>query len=250
MWEADEAQAPHREQIYTSLRYGLLRFKRDIMRMFMRRSESRRRIPGEEMKHALCEWEANGYDDSDFFVAEYDDETGIVSKREIGSTRYAGGMDKYERVTDPDIVRKAESWLAESTFAYLKSMDHFAVEEPDDAANGTRLRLLRDVRHKGEKYTAGTIGTAFWCGAFGTFYRNGYNKHNRFNRRVGIRLDDGRTFFCALEACRLDREVTSDIELRIHAEQIASRLDFTRHFGGAWPTYDFANAVVRKASAA
>lgn len=202
------------------------------------------------MKVALCEWERNGYDDSDFFVAEYDTETQQVTKREIGSTRYAGGMDSYVRVSDPAHVRAAIAWLAERLFIITRAAAISAVEEPDFAPNGERLRLLRDVKHKGVTYAAGTVGTAFWCDAFGTFYRNGYKTKSRFNLRVGLTTDEGEKFFAALSACRLDREPESDDAVRVQATRRASAAPFTEFFGGAWATHNFALEVIAQKEAA
>ena len=198
------------------------------------------------MKYALCEWERNGYDDSDFFVAEWDTEERTVTKREIGSTRYAGGIAGYTPVSDPAMVRDAQAWLVERMALLIANRDRENVLEPNDAPNGTCLRLLRDVRHKGIKYAAGTVGVSFWCGAFGKFYRNGYNRPNRFNLRVGIRTADGRSFFAALEACRLDREQEGEDVNRERAERQAARPNFTAFFGGAWATHDYAAAVIEQ----
>jgi hypothetical protein len=202
------------------------------------------------MKYALCEWERNGRDDSDFFVAEYDDETGEVTKREIGSTRYAGGNAKYEPIADPAMVQSAAAWLAARLFMIYRAAEDSTVMEPDGVANGTRVRLLRDVKHKGAKYPAGSVGVSFYCDAFGTFYSNGYKTKNRYNLRVGIRMDDGAKFFAACEAIRLDREPLADDVLRANAVRDSRALRFTEFFGGAWPTHDFAGSVMTKARTA
>jgi hypothetical protein len=83
------------------------------------------------------------------------------------------------------------------------------------------MRLLRGVKHKGVKYDAGLRGEVFWSGSYGHFYRNGYNKPDRENTRVGLRLTTGEKIFVALSALRLDREPMLDGELMVRAHQAA-----------------------------
>ena len=178
-------------------------------------------------KYLLADRERNMPDDSDFYAVFYDSETGQIGSEEYGSTRYAGGY----RVAPPhiylpptsEIIPLAREAAIAQAAAAKKIQDFFAVNEPNSVARGDRLVLLVDGSFKdkktGEKiaYHAGDAGTVIWEGTFGTFYANGYKRPNRSNTRVGLRLDDGRTVFVALEKCRLEREVKPDAELRNEA---------------------------------
>jgi hypothetical protein len=85
-------------------------------------------------------------------------------------------------------------------------------------------------------FDPGLAGEAFWCGAFGTFYRNGYKQPNRFNRTVGVRWDDGRSCYLPLQKLRLDREPETDALLEQRAWELSRGMDakafFTGH--GGW----------------
>jgi len=72
----------------------------------------------------------------------------------------------------------------------------------------------------------------FWVGAFGQFYRNGYNHPGRANRRVGVRLLDGTKVFAPLKDLRLDREMLSEKELYERAEDLSRHYNFGAMFAG------------------
>jgi hypothetical protein len=56
------------------------------------------------------------------------------------------------------------------------------------------------------KLPAGTTGEVMTWESYGTFYRNGYNKPDRENTTVRMRLETGEVVPVKLEALRLDRE--------------------------------------------
>lgn len=205
----------------------------------------------------LCDWEENRYDDSDFMMAVWDDAAGRAVRVEVGSTRYAsnGGDHNYAYPT-PEVVDRAVRWLAGVIFDQLRSAEHADVLEPspERVVKGTQVRLLAAVRFTDKKRgappvdaSAGEVGEVIWAGAFGTFYRNGYNKPNRENTRVGIRFADGRVVFTKMANVRLDREPMADAELRSRAENIAEDCNFkaaVSNFGG-WLSCNWAYAVRR-----
>lgn len=204
-------------------------------------------------RYRLCEWEENGYDDSDGFVAFYDDETGTVGCEETWSTRYA------ERVNPPvfeyptkEIVEKAVGWLADFIFRGLCEAEKRDVLEPGNIGSGTRVRFLVSGVHNDKKnkcstpYEEGDAGTVFWTGHFGTFYRNGYNRRGRHNGRIGINLDDGRVVFVDMGKVRLDDEMLPETELRRRAERLARDCQFGKALSRkhAWDSANWASEVL------
>lgn len=177
------------------------------------------------MKHALCSWEDNGYHDSYFYQAVWNDETNQVESHMEGATAFAGGHS-YPAITDSDMLMQAITWLSEHIYTRIREAEYRDVLEPNAAPHGMELRLLRDVRHNGTVIPAGTWGDVFWSGAYGKFYRNGYNKPCRTNIRVGLRLPDGNKIFVALSACRLHREPLSDAELHRRAVELSKHCGF------------------------
>jgi hypothetical protein len=105
------------------------------------------------------------------------------------------------------------------------------------ACKGKGYHAKSTVKKGGKFVTipAGTAGEVVWCGAFGTFYRNGYNHPNRFNRSLIVKLDDGRKVNVPLEKCRLDKEPMADAELRERARTLSYDYQFCRAVGmKAW----------------
>lgn len=193
------------------------------------------------MKHALVEYERNGYNDSDFFAIWFDDVTGELGQSEIGSTRYAGGLG-YEGIstarTSPEVLEQARKALAAIILSQITRAETSDVLEPEAVAFGTNLRILKDSSPRSKStYKAGEVGEVFYSKAFGTFYRKGYNKPDRKNTRVGLRRLDGSTVFVPLAQCRLNREMLT-------AEQLAHRAEALSHeyqFGGAFGGYTWAS---------
>lgn len=142
----------------------------------------------------------------------------------------------FPKDTPEQVWNRAEQLLAEHIYQLIRNAELRDVFEPQDAKFGTVLRLTEAHTHKdkttGAKTTvaAGTVGEVFWCGAFGTFYRNDYNHPNRDNRRVGLRLLDGSKVFVPLKKCRLHKEPMTDSELRQRAEELAKH----RRFEQCW----------------
>lgn len=93
----------------------------------------------------------------------------------------------------------------------------------------------------------GTVGTVVSCKAYGTFYRNGYNQPNRYNRSCIVRLDDGAEVRVPLEKMRLAKSMPSDEDLLEKAEKMSHDLHFARFVPRfAWYTRHHAREVVNK----
>lgn len=202
------------------------------------------------MLHKLTSWEDNGYHDSYFYVSVWDDEARTVRAIETGSTAYSGGNSEcsYPPISDVNALRDAITWLADYIYNVIRPQEHADVLEPQAAELRADYRLTRAVKHKGEKYESGLVGRAFWSGAYGQFYRNGYNRPNRANTRVGLELTDGRKVFVALSALRCNREPLSDTELRSRAWNLAQNCQFSRATKEkhAWDSANYALSLYQR----
>lgn len=205
------------------------------------------------MKHALLEYERNGYDDSDFFCVYFDDATNTIGQQEIGSTRYAGGLlftgihRHGAKANFPaDVLEAARKALANHIFSVISAAEHRDVLTPNPAniPFGTKVRVTENSSKRAKKnhFSAGEVGEVYWSGAFGTFYRNGYNRPNRENTSVGIRTLNGGRVFVPLTKLRLDREPLSDTELRERAEALSHHYNFGACCAGfTWESERFFN---------
>lgn len=178
------------------------------------------------MMHKLCSWEDNGYHDSYFYEAVWNDETCQVEGVQTGSTAYAGGIGGYPAIKDENMLMQAITWLSEHIYKRIREAEYRDVLEPNEAPHGAEMQLLRDVKYKGTVIPKGTWGDVFWSQAYGQFFRKGYNRPGRGNIRVGLRLPDGERVFVALSACRLKREPMTDAELHQRAVELAKHCGF------------------------
>src|SRR5579885_3291074 len=129
-------------------------------------------------KYVLCDWEINGYNDSDFMLMYYDDQTNELKSYEYDTTRFGGCMCKDiptpegsssfhrhggknyetgeeippERFLMPtlEVVEKARKVLEERAFQALTSVDKLLRDEPgpEDLVNGMKLYLTVNVRNQ------------------------------------------------------------------------------------------------------
>lgn len=79
------------------------------------------------------------------------------------------------------------------------------------------------------KIAKGTAGEVISAAAYGSFYKNGYNKPNRDNTTVRVRSDDGAVWQAKADALRLDEEPASDEEIRAKAKMFAALREFSRY---------------------
>lgn len=163
----------------------------------------------------LCDWEQNGYHDSYFNDGYFNDETNTFQSHETGATAYASGAgslsDKTIDNAPLEVIAACKAAMVAIVKARFRNMDDNA-KTPNGKVKGKMLKLSRDVKHKGVVYKKGTTGMAFWEGSYGTFYKNGYNKPNRSNTRVGLKVDD-KSIFVALEACERAEDGKTDAQL-------------------------------------
>ncbi len=124
------------------------------------------------MKFVLCDFEKNGYNDSDFFLTYYDDVEDKLVVYEYDTTRFAGCTCKGTSPPPPaghrysayhyhgtppefflwptlEIVEKARVKLEDFIFNALKHADENLVYHPDVSAlrQGLRMRLLKETKN-------------------------------------------------------------------------------------------------------
>lgn len=114
-----------------------------------------------------------------------------------------------------------------------------------DALKDAKGRLIR------ETIPAGARLAVLACTAFGSFFRNGYNKPGRDNRSVTGRLDSGAIVNVPLKKLRHERDPMSDEELRERAVSLSHHHQYGAMFGcRAWLSANYAEGVVKRAKAA
>lgn len=204
-------------------------------------------------KFRLCDWEENGYHDSYFYMAYWDEATSSVKKMETGSTAYGGGVpDSDFLMPDFEIVEKAIAWLADVIFEQIKEAEYRDVYEPAHVQRGDWLVLLRPVKCKGIEYPAGHKAEVSWSGNFGQFFRKGYNRPGRDNTRVGLRgaMPADPILYAPLSACRRAKDPMPDDELRERANKLAEHCHFKRAVSthGGWVSRNWALEVWERAA--
>jgi hypothetical protein len=209
-------------------------------------------------------WEENGYHDSYFYIAAWHVEAGECVSLGDGATAYGGGgcQETFTPWTDTELER-ARLWLAGRVFEGIKAAELRDVLTPNKVQRGDPVALL--VEHKnavkvnGEKvqgqwtrFPAGTVATVIRADAFGTFYRNGYNKPGRENTSAVCRLPDGGIMKAPLAKLRLAREPMTDSELQARAAELSYGMEckslLTGH-GGWWTANNAGNLMHAKRTA-
>ena len=186
---------------------------------------------------ALCEWEDNGYHDSDGYVAYWTGEE--IATALIWTTRGVLPRPPIVKATDAELLA-ARAWLEDLRFGEITRNEERRILEPNKALVGDSLTLLEDVtftdKKSGRKIEAKAddTGRVFWQGAFGRFFRNGYNTPGRSNTRVGLELTNGDRIFVALSKCRLAEQPPTLEKVRALAVEDSWRTQFCK---GAWPTW-------------
>lgn len=102
------------------------------------------------MLYALCEWEVNGYSDSDWYAVVYDDEHNKLFVKEIGTTRFANAMPSLSannlNLPTKDIVEKARLLLVPIILEYLKREEKLKFF-PDNFSIGDSVVSIEDHRN-------------------------------------------------------------------------------------------------------
>ena len=127
----------------------------------------------------IAEWERNGYNDSDFYALQYNARTGALRSREVGTTRFAGPIERHPFIKDApeDVQALAIENLAisnaESTERMLRySLDDFL--KNNVPAVGREVKIVR-----GRKIPKGTLGVIAWRGQ-DNYRSNRWTKFERF----------------------------------------------------------------------
>lgn len=188
-------------------------------------------------KFLLEDREANYYDDSDFYAIFFDTETGSIRSEMYGSTRgfspRVAPSDIYLREIPAEVMTQAIEYLFEKSSEDIARRDRIEIDSPDNVSRGDCLTLLMSGKYSDKKtgakveYKAGESAVVIWEGAFGTFYRNGYNRKGRSNTRVRLRFEDGRVVFIGLDKCKLSRAYLTDEEISQRARSYAEGKNFS-----------------------
>ena len=135
------------------------------------------------MKHRICEWEDNGYDDSDFYGAYFDSDTGTVKTMLIGTTRGAMSVpEEWRGMLLPTIgvVEQARQWLQGHIYGVIHAAEHRDVSEPSLSIlnKGVRVKLTKSHRNvvKETEPCRKCGGTGYWVNP-----RNSTDKRECFN---------------------------------------------------------------------
>ena len=139
----------------------------------------------------ISEYERNGSDDSDFYMVVWNEEEQKPQAIEFASTRGWSYPCLGSRVdATPEIRAKYEAHMK---VVREQEAVAYAAAEARLPKKGRTVKVVA-----GRKLPKGTLGEVFWtgCNQFRTYYRNGYNRPDPFER-IGIRLQDGSKVFTA-----------------------------------------------------
>jgi hypothetical protein len=256
------------------------------------------------MKYKLCEWEDNGYHDSYFYGAYYDDESNTIETCSLGATAFAmvetPAFYSFDLPTR-EALEKARLVLRDQIFPRLRAAEHADVLTPEDAKPGETLVTItphkRQMKSPKPCYKCDGNGywqnphnpidkrTCFTCHgsgtvpggepmkdpkgkiimetipvgirltvisvkAYGSFYRNGYNRPNRDNRTVTGRDDAGSILHIPLKKLRHERDPMSDAELWERADKLSHHHNYGAIAGcRAWLSKDYAAAAAKQFAA-
>ena len=123
--------------------------------------------------------EMNGYDDSDFYVLAWDEESEKLVRYEYATTRYGGGGTAQVDAT-PEAVQKANAW------AYEKLKRQMFNEYKGELTVAEKGDIVKIAKGKTGK---GLTGKLFWIGEKKTY--GGYSRWSQnVVQKVGVALDD------------------------------------------------------------
>ena len=155
----------------------------------------------------LCEWEINGYSDSDWMAIIYNDETNSCHEVLIGTTRGAFPPHIKNSNAEPptiEIVEKARLVLKDSILKNLIAKNSLNILEPQNVVTGDRIRLIQN--HKNQVKVQVTCdkcnGTGQWVNPKKlTDLRHCFNCEGKgFNFGGKIKSDDGKLTWLVIPA--------------------------------------------------
>lgn len=119
------------------------------------------------MQYRLCEWEENGYNDSDGYLAYFGTEDGKVHAVCTWTTRFAGPFTPHPSIMPTyEIVLQACAWLEELIYIMIHAAEHDAINEPQSVEVGERVRLVQGHRSQrketAEEFCLKCDGTGKW----------------------------------------------------------------------------------------
>lgn len=173
-------------------------------------------------------WERNGYDDSDFFAAVWNDAEGRIEQVQYATTRGWTYNNSAAIDATPEVLEKAEAYLA-GRIEQLLTSAHIA-----DAADPTPGKRVRSTTSRGKN--VGVVGEVMRRepNRYRSYYRGGYNDPDSiYNQRVAIQLDDGDPRWRWMDADKvevIDPAPPDPVEIRQRAEALAARRNWRALF--------------------
>ena len=163
----------------------------------------------------LQTWEVNGYNDSDWFAAVWDEAEQRVRSVEWATTR-GWTLDNSATVdATPEVPGKAEAWLADTIERLLTRADE------QEAANPTVGKEVRSTTTRGKNKGVVGLVRRRMANPYRTYYRNGYNDPESLsNQRLAVEVI-GEDSYRWLDADRV--EVINPQQYRMSAETIRRR---------------------------
>jgi hypothetical protein len=164
-------------------------------------------------------WERNGYDDSDFYAAAWNNAEQRVEAIVYATTRWWTYRNGAEVDATPEVVAKAERWLAGVIEARLLAA------EQHDAADPTVGKRVRVTTTRGRHIGKVGIVRRREANRYRTFYPNGANDPTaRHLQRVALEVqgEDRWVWVTADKVLVVNPRPPDQAEIRARAAQLAT----------------------------
>jgi hypothetical protein len=179
----------------------------------------------------LQTWENNGYSDSDFIAAVWDEDSQTVKTVMYATTRGWTYHNGAKVDATPEVLAKAGEWLAVQAFtrALWKSYD--------DHGDPTVGKTVRSLTTRGKN--KGVVGTivARRVNPYGTYYANGYNRpESIYNQQVKVQVHgENRMAWLSADKVEVIDSWEPDIDaLRGNAKAYGEQGNFMARFSRYW----------------
>ncbi len=177
----------------------------------------------------LQTWEHNGYNDSDFYAAVWDEAEQRVKAVEWATTRWWTYNNSATVDATSEVMAKAERWLADLIEQLLTRADE------EQAADPVIGKEVRSTTTRGKNKGVVGLVRRRMANPYRTYYRNGYNDPEALaNQRLAVEVV-GEDKYRWLDADRVevinpDQYKTSAEEIRRRAEALAKHRNFMAAF--------------------
>lgn len=203
------------------------------------------------MKYKLCDWEVNGYSDSDWYMAYWNSETNQVETTVTGTTR--GGMDfDWSLYADPtpEVVEASIEWLAKK----IKRLNmrniirnHYAPSQNTHLSVGETVVFKKPHHAKkhGIKFKAGDRVQVYRI-MVDTFRTRPFSRVTWYT--VCIREGNKMIYVPMEKFKKQGRPSLKPSAVMKRSREVARNCGFCGFFGGAWDSNNWALKTLRKAA--